>query len=193
METMTTLSGITLIINVSICSLLISFNSLDSTMILSAITIVSTSSNAIADGFRHFVELNASKSIKNKIFSGIIKSENVKSKKIITPKQEITINNLSFKYKKTLVFSDLNFKFDKYKSYAIIGSSDSGKSTPAKILMKIEKDYSGNIFFENIPLKQFKEEDIYDLIYYIPQDNFILKDSLYNNISMYKDYRCKSL
>ncbi|MSS77017.1 hypothetical protein FYJ26_00955 [Anaerococcus sp. WCA-380-WT-2B] len=40
METMTTLSGITLIINVSICSLLISFNSLDSTMILSAITIV---------------------------------------------------------------------------------------------------------------------------------------------------------
>ncbi|MSS77016.1 ATP-binding cassette domain-containing protein [Anaerococcus sp. WCA-380-WT-2B] len=62
--------------------------------------------------------------------------------------------------KKTLVFSDLNFKFDKYKSYAIIGSSGSGKSTLAKILMKIEKDYSGNIFFENTPLKQFKEEDI---------------------------------
>ncbi|HNZ31943.1 MAG TPA: ATP-binding cassette domain-containing protein, partial [Smithellaceae bacterium] len=47
------------------------------------------------------------------------------------------------------IIKGINFKFEKGKFYAITGPNGSGKTTLAKLIMGINRQTGGNIFFED--------------------------------------------
>lgn len=91
--------------------------------------------------------------------------------------------DLSFGYSKSedLVFKELNFKIFKGEKIGIVGSSGSGKSTLVDLLMGLYSPVSGEIKYDGIDiysnLKSWQKN-----IGYVPQDIFLLDDSIKNNI-----------
>ena len=60
--------------------------------------------------------------------------------------------------KKVKVLKNLSQKFDKGKSYSIMGPSGSGKSTLLHLISLIDRPSSGSINFDKIPIDFTKSE-----------------------------------
>ena len=103
----------------------------------------------------------------------------------INLQNEISIRGLYFKYKndKKYILDNINIKIKVGKINAIIGSSGSGKSTLVDLLSKIIIPNKGKIFFDSTEIKDIKDKTLRKLITYIPQDPFLFKDNIYNNIT----------
>ncbi len=103
----------------------------------------------------------------------------------INLKNEISMRGLYFKYKndKKYILDNINIKIKVGKINAIIGSSGSGKSTLVDLLSKIIIPNKGKIFFDSTEIKDIKDKTLRSLITYIPQDPFLFKDSIFNNIT----------
>jgi ABC-type bacteriocin/lantibiotic exporter with double-glycine peptidase domain len=71
--------------------------------------------------------------------------------------------------------------FERGKKYAIIGKSGSGKSTLLKMLAGYYNEFDGDIYTDEIAA-------IPDKVAMIHQKTFLFKDSIRNNISMWKSY-----
>lgn len=69
----------------------------------------------------------------------------------------IVIKDLSYSYNQNKVLSNIDLRFEKNKSYTIMGENGSGKSTLLKILMGIYGDYGGHIYVNG---NDFSEIDI---------------------------------
>ena len=52
-------------------------------------------------------------------------------------------------------------------------------------MLKSFKGYSGKIKYDNEELRDIKEDDLYSKVYFVPQDSFIFKSSLYDNVTMF--------
>ena len=100
----------------------------------------------------------------------------------ITFQNSITIENLSFRYKKEDVLKRINFKIKKGETVGIIGPSGSGKSTFVDLINGLLTPSEGVIKVdeENI---LFKEKDWKQLIGYVGQDIFLLDDTILANIA----------
>ncbi|WP_276861708.1 ABC transporter ATP-binding protein [Anaerococcus tetradius] len=169
-----------------ICSILVKNQYLQLSDLLASLKLVSISTATFADSFGYLVNILSTKKIKEMVISEIPeRKELVKEEKI--PQLDLRLNNLSFAYGPIKVFDKMDLDIEKAKSYAIIGNSGSGKSTLAKILMKVNEDYGGEISFANGNFKDFSEEELYDSIYYIPQNPIVFEDTFINNIGMADD------
>jgi len=111
---------------------------------------------------------------------------------VITKKsfnKDLVIDNLSFEYEDgNVVLDHVSTKFEKTKSYAIIGSSGSGKSTLIKILLGYYGNYRGNISIDGVDIQNIDKASLYELMSVVQQDVFMFDDSIKNNIALYKDY-----
>jgi ATP-binding cassette, subfamily B, bacterial len=70
--------------------------------------------------------------------------------------EDITINNLSFRYDKNMddcILKDLNLVIPAQKTTAIVGTSGSGKTTLLKLLLKFYNTEKGDIFIGNTKFK----------------------------------------
>ena len=67
---------------------------------------------------------------------------------------DIVMKDLSYSYNQNKVLSNIDLRFEKNKSYTIMGKNGSGKSTLLKILMGIYGDYSGDIYVNGIDLSK---------------------------------------
>lgn len=169
-----------------ICSILVKNQYLQLSDLLASLKLVSISTATLADSFGYLVNILSTKKIKEMVIREIPeRKEIVKEEKI--PQLDLRLNNLSFSYGPIKVFDKMDLDIEKAKSYAIIGNSGSGKSTLAKILMKVNEDYGGEISFSNGNFKDFSEEELYDSIYYIPQNPIVFEDTFINNIGMDDD------
>ena len=133
-------------------------------------------------------KIKAAKGIINKIDNIVMKSENKKD--VVVKKdfsKDIVLNNLSFEYEEgNIVLDQINIKFEKNKSYAIIGASGSGKSTLVKLLLGYYENYKGTIHLDGINIEDIDKASLYELLSVIQQDVFIFDDSIRNNIALYK-------
>ena len=87
----------------------------------------------------------------------------------------------SFKTEKTVkVLKNLSQKFDKGKSYSIMGPSGSGKSTLLNLISLIDRPSSGSINFNKIPINfnETEKNDVYrsKKIGIVYQQNNLLPD-----------------
>lgn len=94
----------------------------------------------------------------------------------------IEFKNVSFGYDDRKIFENFNCKFDYNKSFGIVGSSGSGKSTITKLLMRLYEVESGDILMHNCNIKKYSLHDLRRGIGIVPQDPFIFQMSIINNI-----------
>lgn len=78
----------------------------------------------------------------------------------------ISVKNLSFSYGATEVISDISFDVDKGSFLALVGPNGAGKSTLIKVILGLEKKYSGQIEVLGSNLNKFSE---WKKIGYLPQ------------------------
>ena len=83
---------------------------------------------------------------------------------------DITIKNVTFRYgNRKPVISNLTFNIPKGKKVALVGSSGSGKSTIAKLLLKYYEPETGDILIEGVDVNEYSNESIRRAIAYVPQ------------------------
>ncbi|AMB99277.1 hypothetical protein AWM75_04345 [Aerococcus urinaehominis] len=98
-------------------------------------------------------------------------------------KKEISICQLSFAYNiNQITLEDINLTIPYGQKVALVGPSGSGKSSLAKLLVALHRPQTGQICFEDLAINDLKIQSLRERIYYLPQDNFIIKGSLYNNL-----------
>lgn len=103
-------------------------------------------------------------------------------------KKDIIINNLSYSINGIdYLFENINLEIKYGDKILIYGKSGSGKSTLIKIILKYLSDYKGNIYFDNINLKDMSDYIISDNFTYVSQNSFINNDTLINNIIINKN------
>ena len=100
---------------------------------------------------------------------------------------EITISNLKFRYDDKVILNDITYKFDKNKSYAIVGTSGSGKTTLINLLLGKYNNYTGNIHYNNTELREISIDSLFEISSFVEQNVFVFDDSIINNITMYSN------
>lgn len=104
-------------------------------------------------------------------------------------KRDIVFRNLNFAYAEDrTVLENINLRFEKGKSYAIVGGSGSGKSTLLKLLLGYNTDYEGDLLIDGIPIKEINLESLYDHMSIIQQEVFLFDSSIKNNITMFRSF-----
>lgn len=93
----------------------------------------------------------------------------------------IKVENLSFK-RIDYLFNNINSEIKEGSKVMLVGSSGCGKSTFLKILLKYFSSYTGNIFINDVNLKDIDEAVINNSFTYIGQNEKIFNDTIKNNI-----------
>ena len=99
----------------------------------------------------------------------------------------IKFKNVFFRYgNNPYVIQNKNIHFKPKKINILMGKSGSGKTTIMKLIIKMVKPNKGNIFFENINIKDICQKEINENIYYVNQlttlfDKSILYNMKYGN------------
>lgn len=75
----------------------------------------------------------------------------------------IDAKNINVKFGKRQILKDLNFKVNKGEYISIIGKSGAGKSTLLNVISTLEKEYSGNVFYENKDIRDYNDFEISNL------------------------------
>ena len=101
----------------------------------------------------------------------------------------IELQNVTFSYEnKEPALNDVNVRFEKGKSYAIVGGSGSGKSTLLSLLMASRSDYTGEILYDERELRSIDASSLYDLVSLVQQEVFVFNASIRDNITMFGDF-----
>ena len=99
---------------------------------------------------------------------------------------DIRFKNVSFEYptrKEIRVLNDINFTIQPGQTVALVGSSGSGKSTIASLLLQLYKLENGNILFDNKAVNDFDIKDIRGNMAYVPQEVILFGGTIEENIS----------
>ena len=102
-------------------------------------------------------------------------------------KEKLEVKNLNFSYDNKQIFDDASFTIQKGKKYLIKGPSGIGKSTLIKLLSQTYENYEGEILIDGVDLKTIKNKSISENIAFVYQDVFLFKDTIKNNITLYRD------
>ena len=116
----------------------------------------------------------------------------VEEEKILLDNQKITgklknilFKDVTFSYDfKNNVVNKLNLKIDEGEKIVIYGKSGSGKSTVAKILTRYLDIERGKVFINGYDINDYNLWSIREGITYVSQNEFLLTDTIYNNINM---------
>ena len=94
------------------------------------------------------------------------------------------LKNVFFSYKndKEHQLNGISLQVDKNKSIGLFGQSGSGKTTLVDVMLGLLEPGKGEIHLNNKIVKNNKE--FRNLVAYIPQDIFIINDSVKNNITL---------
>jgi ATP-binding cassette, subfamily B, multidrug efflux pump len=97
----------------------------------------------------------------------------------------IEFKNVSFRYDnaKQPALKNVSFKINKGETFGIIGSTGSGKSTIAALLLRLYDVQEGEILIDGKPISQINLEDFRERMGYVPQDVFLFSDSIQENIA----------
>lgn len=98
----------------------------------------------------------------------------------------LSFEHVSFSYTKDSepVLEDIHFKVPKGKTTAIVGGTGSGKSTIARLLLRLNDVTSGQITLGGKPLQQLTQEMIRSKISYVPQKAFLFSGTILSNLQM---------
>ncbi|HEV7702177.1 MAG TPA: ABC transporter ATP-binding protein [Candidatus Paceibacterota bacterium] len=98
--------------------------------------------------------------------------------------QKIIVENLSFSYGENEVLDNISFQINRGEKIGIVGLSGAGKSTLFKLLLKEREEFEGDIFFDDISIKQIQKNDYFKQVSVVLQDTEVFNFSLRDNITV---------
>jgi ATP-binding cassette, subfamily B, multidrug efflux pump len=96
----------------------------------------------------------------------------------------IQVKNISYTYpgKEIPALHNISFSIKKGSSFAILGSTGSGKTTLIQLLLRLMDPDKGEICIDEAPLKNCNLQKWKGRIGYVPQDVFLFSDTISANI-----------
>lgn len=121
---------------------------------------------------------------KQKVVPNLIGASKVPPKMI----ERFKLKNISFHYEKKgdYILDELELSVGHGEFYALLGGNGSGKSTLLKLMAGLLKPDNGSVFFDEKPLKKYKQVDIAKKIGYLPQNPklFFMQDTVEKELKM---------
>lgn len=97
----------------------------------------------------------------------------------------IELKDVFFRYNNDfLTLKGITVSIKQGEKIAITGESGCGKTTIAKLLMKIYSPESGNISIGNFDIEEISCRTLRRCAVYIPQDTFLFSDTIRNNLTL---------
>ncbi len=112
-----------------------------------------------------------------------IKDGNI-DKDITQIKGKVEFKNVSFKYPDAdeYMLQDISFKINQGETFAIIGSTGSGKSTLINLLPRFYDVTKGEILINEIDVRNYKQEFLNQKIGYVPQKAGMFSGTVSENV-----------
>ena len=106
---------------------------------------------------------------------------------------KVEFRNVSFKYPdgEEYVLKNISFVANKGDTVAFIGSTGSGKSTLVNLLLRFYDVTEGQILIDDIDIKEYKLEELYNKFGYVPQKAIMFRGSIEENVSYGKNGKQK--
>ncbi|MFH6999232.1 ABC transporter ATP-binding protein [Flavobacterium sp. FlaQc-57] len=114
----------------------------------------------------------------------IVSKENAIEK--TTFDDNISIQNINFKYEETSILKDFSLQIKKGQTVALVGQSGSGKSTIANLLTRFYDVNEGTISIDGINIKDMNLQSLRSLMGLVTQDSILFNDTIKANISLGK-------
>ncbi|MFW5790543.1 MAG: ABC transporter ATP-binding protein [Bacillota bacterium] len=107
--------------------------------------------------------------------------------KIDQLKGKIDFNNLTFSYpdEEEPVLKDISFKIESGQTVAFIGRTGSGKSTIARLILRLFNSERESLFLDGHDINKIPLETIRENTAFVPQDNFLFSTTIGKNIAFH--------
>ena len=106
--------------------------------------------------------------------------------KISSKVTEVLIKDLSFSYSNNTnnVLDKLNLNINGYGKYIIIGESGCGKSTIFNLMLRLYEGYTGDIFINNINIRDLSEKELRETMSIVMQEPYMFNLSIKQNLTI---------
>jgi ATP-binding cassette subfamily B protein len=120
-------------------------------------------------------------------------SDPAQPKTIAKAKGEVQFDHVTFAYDNEVnpVLRDFHLTIKGGESVALVGYSGAGKTTIAKLLMRMYDPQKGMIKLDGIELKSLTKKEIRKTVGIVPQDPLLFNNSVFYNISYAKQHASK--
>lgn len=97
----------------------------------------------------------------------------------------IKFNNLNFAYPNTKnnILNNINIEINKGEFVGIMGATGSGKTTIVELLLRLYNTEPNTVLLDNNDIMGYSLEQVRTSIAYVPQENFLFKQTIDENIS----------
>ena len=99
----------------------------------------------------------------------------------------VKVENVFHKFGNDYALQNINFEIGNAEKLGIFGGSGSGKSTLCKILCKLYEIQEGNVFINDVNIKEIYTENLRKHIGYLTAGEQIFKASLKDNLDMFSN------
>lgn len=98
--------------------------------------------------------------------------------------RKIDFRNVTFRYPfdKSPVIKNIDFTIQKGQTLGIVGPTGAGKSTLIRQLLREFNVTDGQIYIDDVPIEEYKIEDVRHLVGYVPQSHMLFKRPVDENI-----------
>jgi ATP-binding cassette, subfamily B, bacterial len=99
---------------------------------------------------------------------------------------ELRVEKLTFQYDdNSLVLRDVSFKLGEGKTLGILGRTGSGKSTLARLIVRLYDPADGNIYLNNLNIKDMSQKSLRENIAFITQDIQLFNATIKDNLTLF--------
>lgn len=116
-----------------------------------------------------------------------IEEEENKKKVKQNIKGNIQIQDLTFSFGKKKILEHVYLNIEPGEKILLFGPSGAGKSTLVRMLLRLIEIERNKIFIDGIDICEFDIHSLRDNICYLSQNEILLTDSIYNNITLFRN------
>jgi ATP-binding cassette subfamily C protein len=101
--------------------------------------------------------------------------------------QQISLDAISLQYGDQVVFDEASLEIPAGEITALVGPSGSGKTTISDLVIGLVEADSGTVAIDGVPLDQVSKRAWRERIGYVPQEMFLINDTIRVNVTLGED------